>query len=147
MPPSADSWLRDSKSWQVLHGVLELSGFSWHALFVRRCCANEAGTYAKESCSNGLVRHPAGTTKTFGRRWWCTLNRHLVRSRFPETVSCHHGEHEISGFLEDLFREMKNYISILLLPAARAKNFKVSKHFYVSCLSPRIEIEIGCCHC
>ena len=22
MPPSADSWLRDSKSWQVLHGEL-----------------------------------------------------------------------------------------------------------------------------
>lgn len=83
MPPSADSWLRDS--WQVLHEGL--GGSFWHVLFVRWCSSSEGGAYAEESCSDGLARHPAGTAKTLGRRWWCTLNRHLVRSRFSETVS------------------------------------------------------------
>lgn len=49
--------------------------------------SSEGGAYAEESCSDGLARHPAGTAKTLGRRWWCTLNCHLVRSRFSETVS------------------------------------------------------------
>lgn len=57
--------------------------------------SSEGGAYAEESCSDGLARHPAGTAKTLGRRWWCTLNRHLVRSRFSETVSIPPREREI----------------------------------------------------
>lgn len=40
--PSADSWLRDSRTWQVLHGVPVTSGFSWHALFSRWCSTTKA---------------------------------------------------------------------------------------------------------
>lgn len=67
----------------------------------------EGGAYAEESCSDGLARHPAGTAKTLGRRWWCTLNRHLVRSRFSETVSISPPVRMkyTCGYVENLFHE------------------------------------------
>lgn len=70
-------------------GSVGPSGTCFSYAGVPPCC--EGGAYAEESCSDGSARHPAGTAKTLGRRWWCTLNRHLVRSRFyKKPFPCHH---------------------------------------------------------
>lgn len=94
--------MRDS--WQVLHeGLLLARAFRTLVFHYGR----EGGAYAEESCSDGLARHPAGTAKILGRRWWCTLNRHLVRSRFSETVSIPPPVRMkyTRGYVENLFHE------------------------------------------
>lgn len=80
--------------------------------------SSEGGAYAEESCSDGLARHPAGTAKTLGRRWWCTLNRHLVRSRFSETFPSHHRwAWNMRGYMENLsWTSFVFQKSMLMLP-------------------------------
>lgn len=86
--PSADSWLRDSRSWQVLRRGPDQVGPPGTRFLA-------AGVpQRRQNICEGIMLGWLGSPPrryrgvlALRRRWWCTLNRHLVRSRSPETVS------------------------------------------------------------